>query len=136
MKRRARVLLVLLAVLSAAPFSVPTLLARLLEGARHAGEPLLDARRRVHGAAYADGIERIRAALPENAEYLLVEAADSPSFIWVQYDLAPRRPLLVGEAFLTPARLRQIPRPKGLEWIVVARGAREAPQLLRAAEVR
>lgn len=45
----------------------------------HRSEPVSDARRRVFGAAYADGVERIRAAIPRDADYLLASRARRPT---------------------------------------------------------
>jgi hypothetical protein len=58
----------------------------------------LEARRLAFGAAYVDAIESIRRELPPATTYLLVPG-DSPAEagweLWVRYDLAPRRPILI-----------------------------------------
>jgi hypothetical protein len=57
-----------------------------------------EARRRTFGAAYTDAIDAIRRALPDDSWYLVVspEPADASGWaLWVRYDLAPRRPILI-----------------------------------------
>lgn len=122
------------ALLAAAPGAVVSTAVRLGDALEHRGESALDARRRLFGAAYADGIEEIRRRLPRDAAYYLVEAAGSDSFWWVQYDLAPRRARLVGgDAYLTPERFAREPRlPPVPEWVVVCRG-NDAPRLVPSA---
>lgn len=57
-----------------------------------------EARRRTFGAAYTEAIDSIRRELPFDASYLLVPEdmpARSGWELWVRYDLAPRRPILI-----------------------------------------
>jgi hypothetical protein len=57
-----------------------------------------EARRRTFGAAYIGAIDAIRRELPPDATYLLVPEnmpAASGWELWVRYDLAPRRPILI-----------------------------------------
>jgi hypothetical protein len=108
-------------------------IAAIVDAARHGGEDLALARRRCM-PGYAEGIDEIRRALPESTEYLLVEGADSSSFIFVQYDLAPRRALNLGW-YVTPDELRARGRPeRGPSWVVVARGPDARPLLVSADE--
>jgi hypothetical protein len=58
----------------------------------------LEARRRASGAAYTEAIATIRRTLPRDAWYLLVPYKVSSTDgweLWVRYDLAPRRPILI-----------------------------------------
>jgi len=72
---------------------------RLLADARRwASLDALEARRRTFGAAYTKAIDTIRRELPPNASYLLVpeNTTAAPGWeLWVRYDLAPRRPILI-----------------------------------------
>jgi hypothetical protein len=57
-----------------------------------------EACRRTFGAAYTESIDSIRRELPPDASYLLVpenKPAASGWELWVRYDLAPRRPILI-----------------------------------------
>lgn len=57
-----------------------------------------EARRRAFGAEYMGAIDGIRRALPEDSWYLLVspEKTEADGWaLWVRYDLAPRRPVLI-----------------------------------------
>lgn len=100
-RRRAALPLVAVAVfgLSLAVAGLTTARAAVMlvrEAWPHRGESVLDARRRVFGAPYADGVERIRAALPRDADYLLASRGEASDAIWLRYDLAPRRARWLG----------------------------------------
>ena len=107
--------------------------SRLTNALEHCGESALEARRRSMGAAYADGIEAIKKALPEAAEYLLVEREPDGSHCFVAYDLAPRRPWLPGPR---PERAEDTARrgrpPGSPALVVIANGANGAPRLVSA----
>lgn len=93
------------------------------------------ARRRIAGE-FADGIERIKAALPENASYLVAETVPDGSLYFVVYELAPRRARLLGEASRGLAGLRAAgPPPDAPAFVVVAHGVRAAPSLMTTAEL-
>ncbi len=70
----------------------------LADARRWASLDASEARRRTFGAAYTEAIDSIRRALPPDASYLLVPEnmpAGSGWELWVRYDLAPRRPILI-----------------------------------------
>ena len=90
----------------------------LSDARRWAHLDALEARRRTFGWAYSDAIESIRRALPSDAWYLLVpprETAATGWEMWVRYDLAPRRPILI-----QPNGGHRVRGPKGEvvpEWV-------------------
>lgn len=117
---------------STAPGTLGEAVRSIADGVRHAGESETAARRRLL-PGYAEGIEAIRARLPLDAEYLLVEEGRSPSFFWVQFDLAPRRWRSTGALYVEPQTLRKAGRPPDAPpWVVVARGLDRPPLLLTA----
>jgi hypothetical protein len=82
----------------------------------------LEARRRTSGAAYTDAIESIRRSLPRDAWYLLVPDKVSTTGweLWVRYDLAPRRPILIQpRARRGLRRLNGGAVPKWVRWVVL-----------------
>lgn len=86
---------------------------------------------RQRGKPYADGIARIREALPEDSEYLIIEndGAGDAAMI-VRFDLAPRRAIFGGNARdlranVTPAKLPSLPR-----WTVIPSVADPGPRLV------
>jgi hypothetical protein len=96
----------------------------LLSDARHwADLDSLEARRLTSGAAYTDAIESIRRTLPSGTWYLLVPykvSATTGWELWVRYDLAPRRPILI-----QPRARRGLRAPNGgavpkwVRWAVI-----------------
>jgi hypothetical protein len=90
------VLFVAAYLVDALPAAVSRSLAAGGSARHHAGEGLPEARRRVLGSAYADGIARIQDALPRNATYVLVQLGPGDAHHWVRYDLLPRRPVWGG----------------------------------------
>lgn len=70
----------------------------LADACRWASLDASEARRRTFGAAYMEAIDFIRRELPPDASYLLVPEtmpATSGWELWMRYDLAPRRPILI-----------------------------------------
>jgi hypothetical protein len=121
----------LLAVAAYLAFAVPPALVASWIRARASGAAVREdagaALVRQRGAAYAAAIARIRAVLPEDAEYLLLE---TPAHMIVRFDLAPRRAVFGGPpadvgAFLTSARLPSLPR-----WTVIAELGAPGPRLV------
>jgi hypothetical protein len=116
---------------------VPGMLYRsgvlLSEARRSADLDPLEARRRTFGAEYVEAIETIRRDLPPDAWYLLVPQNASREEgweLWVRYDLAPRRPILLrsrGGRGLRGPRGEGVPR--SVRWAVV-RGDDGVPRLL------
>jgi hypothetical protein len=82
---------------------------------------------RFRGPEYAAAIARIREALPEDAEYLILE---SPAQMMVRFDLAPRRAVFGGNAKnlaanVTPALLPWLPK-----WTVIPSVDPPGPRLV------
>jgi len=119
--------------------SLPAALSRSLDAiasARHnVGEGLLEARRRVLTAAYADGISKVQGALPRNATYILVQARPGDARYWVRYDLLPRRSVwggVPGQEGPEPAVFSLPPETP----VVLCSTQEEAPTLGRWSEIR
>lgn len=95
-------------------------------------ESLAAARARVYGEEYTRAIDQIRAALPADEAYLLVEGGSpgSGGAYWVRYDLAPRPAAFVGQLqdLTGGARLRRR-LSANLRHVVVAFNAGEPPRL-------
>jgi hypothetical protein len=84
-------------VLHSGPGAVARTAANIADLARHAGESFDEARVRVFGEAYVAGIAELRRRIPEDAAYLLVDAAGGTDGVnRVRHDLAPRKPILLG----------------------------------------
>lgn len=108
-------------------WGLPAMLYRsgrlLADAGRWAALDLQDARRRTFGKAYVDGIDSIRRELPPDTTYLLVPErmpAESGWELWVRYDLAPRRPILIQSR--AGRRLRGpggTALPKWVDWAVI-----------------
>jgi hypothetical protein len=127
-RRRLAIALLALFVLAAAPFAVTTALRELGAAMEARGESVLAARRRVLGGRYADGIERLRAELPADRDYLLFDAGTELEGArnWVRYDLAPRQPVFGGYVadLGRPERVRQKLRGKPADCVVAFPGDR------------
>lgn len=86
------------------------------------GETVIEQRNRFWGENFTRSIEEIRRVIPPDGVYVLVngDAADHGAPIWVRYELAPRRAVLVTQADLRrPRRVRE--RISGAaHWVVVA----------------
>lgn len=113
---------------------------RIERAFRYRGESVLDERSRVFGAAYARAIEQIRRTIPPDSAYAMVngDAVDHGGPIWVRFDLAPRRAIL-----LDLRDTRAVPRaiPGAVRWIVVVYAEKppeivERSRLLRHLEER
>ena len=123
--------------------SLPAALRRsidCIELARHqAGETALAQRTRVWGAPYTLAIEGIRRAIPRDGVYALVngDAVDMGAPIWIRFDLAPRRAVLLGGAaeLRDPQRVRRR-LPRAARWVVVAYDARPPELMDRALFLR
>jgi len=110
----------------------------LVDARRWAALGPLEARRLAFGAAYVEAIESIRRELPASAPYLLVPR-DAPASagweLWVRYDLAPRRPVLIrsrADGRLSGPRGTAV--PQRVDWAVV-HGDGDIPLLLSRAEL-
>ncbi|HEV8582255.1 MAG TPA: hypothetical protein VGX68_24555 [Thermoanaerobaculia bacterium] len=93
----------------------------LSDARRWAALDLREARRKTFGAAYTDAIQTIRRELPSDATYLLVPRSTPVGWeLWIRYDLAPRRPILLqpraGGGLRGP---KGTAVPKWVDWAVV-----------------
>ncbi len=106
--------------------------AAALAGADHAA-----VRRWLYGDSYVRAIARIRRAIPEDGEYLLVREGTvwEGNAYWVRFELAPRRARYLGpwSELPGPAALRR-EMPPGPRFVVLAAGAPRPPQLMERAE--
>jgi hypothetical protein len=106
---------------------------QLADAGRWAKIDPTEARRRTFGAAYTDAVDAIRRALPDDAWYLLFPPADSAETgwaVWVRYDLAPRRPILVESSAGRGLRTANgVAVPKWVRWAVLP-GDGGVPRLL------
>jgi hypothetical protein len=121
----------LLALAAYLVFAVPTALvaswARAETARTAARDRARDAHVRLRGPDYVSAIERIREALPEDAEYLLMEGV---SGVFVRFDLAPRRAVFGGSpkdvaSNIKPARLAALPK-----WTVIPSVDPPGPRLV------
>ncbi len=84
------------------------------------------ARARVHGKAFTAAVDAIRRAVPADADYLLIDASPPAEgrALWVRYDLAPRRVILVREEpdRRRSARWLRQHVPGGIRWVVALDG--------------
>lgn len=121
----ARVALALFTVLLAVSlfWSTGRAVRRLYQGWLYAGESGFDERSRLFNPAYAQAIEELRRAIPEDGIYALVDADphEMGSVIWVRYYLAPRKAILLGflHDLRTPRDVRQR-LIREARWVIVA----------------
>ena len=105
------------------PLALGRSVRRIERAFRYRGESALEERSRVFGAAYARAIEQIRRVIPPDGVYAMVngDAVDHGGPIWVRFDLAPRRAVLLGRASqLRDAQAVRRKIPGAAHWIVVA----------------
>jgi hypothetical protein len=81
-------------------------------------------RDRVFGAPYEAAVAEIRKQMPEKDLYALwqAEGARPGDAYWIRFDLAPRKPVLLG-AFPAQGRASSPAALRGVRWLVVARGS-------------
>jgi hypothetical protein len=82
----------------------------------------LEASSRVLGKSYVQSLQVIRHLIPEEEAYFLVDGGtpDERSPLWVRYELAPRRAVLLGSvAALKPRDIQRV-RRSALSWVVIA----------------
>jgi len=82
----------------------------------------LAARSDVLGTSYVRSLQEIRHLIPEEEDYFLVDAgtAGESSPLWVRYELAPRRAVLLGPVdALKRKDLRKV-RRSSISWVVIA----------------
>jgi hypothetical protein len=138
--RAGRVALAALALGIAAGAAYPFALsvARISSAVRHAGDTPLEGRRRIFGAAYTEGVEAVRRALPRDSAYALLEAGAplEGGGLCLRYDLSPRRAIDLGRLEALPDRPRlESALPREVRWAVVSRGRWTAPLLLSREEL-
>lgn len=86
------------------------------------GETVIEERSRVWGSFYTQRIEEIRRLIPPSEPYVLIngDAIDHGAPIWVRFDLAPRRAILLRREALDRPRHVRRRIPKAARWIIVA----------------
>ena len=89
----------------------------------YAGETPLEERSRQFDPQYALAVEEIRRTIPPHGVYALVDAdpVEEGSVLWVRFDLAPRRAVLLG--FLHDLKNPRIVRERlirEVRWVIVA----------------
>lgn len=129
-----------MATLAVAAFAVPglhawgrTLIDQLGNAWKYRRETYRESRMRMLGA-YAGGIERIRAEIPADSEYLVVEGKPGDgAHNFVVYDLSPRRALYLGAETGSIGALRRAGRPERCPaWVVISYGSNDSPALVSA----
>lgn len=124
------------------PLALGRSVRRIERAFRYAGESVLAERSRALGAAYARAIERIRGTIPRDGVYAVVngdedDEADRGGAIWVRFDLAPRRAILLGKASdLEDAQSIRRKLPAEVRWVVVAYGGKPPELVERSSFVR
>lgn len=95
------------------------------------GETLIEERSRVWGEPYTQRIEQIRRVIPPDGVYVLVngDRIDHGAPIWVRFDLAPRRAVLLTRHHLNRPRVVRRKVPGAARWVVVAAEGR-LPELI------
>lgn len=125
--RRLTLALLALFAVAAAPAALRNA-ALSVADAVAARDGLAAQRERRFGADYVRGIERLRAALPEDGSYLLFDAGtvEEGARNWVRYDLAPRRAVFGGHlaGLGRPERVRRRLRGKPPVCVVAFPGDR------------
>ena len=106
----------------ALPAALDRSIQRVQRAARLVGETPLEERRRVWGDPHALAIEEIRRVIPADGVYALIngDAVDQGAPIWVRFDLAPRRALLVSRSDLAHPRRARKRLPREVRWVVVS----------------
>ena len=98
----------------------------LSEARRWANLDPAEVRRQTFGAAYTGAIGDIRRAIPKDAWYLLISPEQTEAdgwALWVRYDLAPRRPVLIqARAGRGLRSLSGAGMPKWVHWAVLPDG--------------
>lgn len=124
-----------------APMALLKSLRRIKQGWELRHETLIESRKRLFGSEYVESVETIRKSIPPDGEYLLVigPGAEEEAALWVRYDLAPRRALLLDQSGASLAR-GQGPLPGTVEGLperaVIVGGRGKAPQLVSTTLLR
>lgn len=86
------------------------------------GETPIEERSRFWGEQYTQRIEQIRRVIPPDGVYILVngDRIDHGAPIWVRFDLAPRRAVLLTRHHLNRPRVVRRKVPGSARWVVVA----------------
>jgi hypothetical protein len=118
-----------------APAALMKSVRRIKEGWNLRDETLIESRKRLSGEEYVDGIEAIRRSIPPDGVYLLLKesAAEDEADLWVRYDLAPRRAVLLDQSKALLARELEVLQGKADElprYSVIVLGQGKAPQLM------
>jgi hypothetical protein len=131
----------LVALLAVAAFALPLVWPALAESQRRVrlaihfrNDSASAAEARFRGERYVGAIERIRATIPPDGAYLLVDT-EGHEDNWVRFDLAPRRPVFLGvlKDRMTDAAFEKPPQDAPL-WVVVARRVEPGPEIFETAQ--
>ncbi len=115
----------------ALPVGIRNAAAGLASGVRQRGDDAREALVRLRGAAYADALDRIRAAIPEDGEYLLLENDEARDAVRaVRVDLAPRRAVVGGRTGDVRRNVTVDALPKLPRWTVIPAIAEPGPRLV------
>ena len=97
----------------------------------HSGETVLEERNRSWGEGFTRTIEEIRRVIPPDGVYVLVngDVVDRGAPIWIRYELAPRRAVLMTRPDLRRPRRVRRRFPREARWVVVAYDSR-LPELI------
>jgi hypothetical protein len=121
--RAAALALFALFLLTSLPRTVGQVAQRGLHAVAHAAETPAEERRRTMGPGAAETYDRLRRMIPRDGEYLLIDGGSlwQGSPYWVRFELAPRKPRLVGALGEMP-KLEEILRrwPASTRFAVVA----------------
>ena len=105
---------------------------RILQAVGVAGEGTAAARRRVLGERWVEAVEALRRTVPADGSFFLVDASEESEggAYWVRFELAPRRPLYLGNLTELPPPERLAPvLAAGPAIVIVALRDREPPLL-------
>ncbi len=125
-------------LLTALPRALLRAVDRLVVAALRASETPQAARVRVLRPEVASVYDRLRREIPPDGEYLLIDGGTPPqaSAVWARFELAPRRPRLLGRWSELPssADLRRT-WPPGVRYAVIALPERQPPLVLTEEEL-
>ncbi len=131
-----RVVLALAGLAAYGVFALPRIapavseaLQRTRDAFRHRGESADEALEQVRGKPYMEALKKIRQRIPPDAPYYLVPIEGDGGAFPVRFDLAPRRPILLGE--IKPGSQ---PLPGAPRWVVLARVFGTGPEIVETAE--
>jgi hypothetical protein len=115
---------------TAVPQALSRAFASMMLARTFRGESVSAAPVRTWGARYWAGVERARSAIPRNGAYLLAtEKGSGSTWVFLRYDLAPRRAFAIGEVAGAPTGQAGRP-PDAPDWVVIAQAPGRSPRLV------